>query len=123
MRVCLHEPTLEAVIEALFQSENIGDKDEAIRLVDSMRPPAACVTMGDLFSHVDRHEDAEEVFKEVSEEEDDDNDDDDGEADDGCEICGVRCWSTSHAPYPGLCVRCTAKVQQLHAQKGGKAPR
>ncbi|RBP36919.1 hypothetical protein DES53_11560 [Roseimicrobium gellanilyticum] len=97
----LHSPTLDAVIERLCLVNDVSCMHEAIRLVDAMRPPMAITTMGDLFAHVDAFEDENE----------------NEERDDGCEICGVRCSSTAHAPYPGLCVRCTAKVQHLQMQK------
>jgi hypothetical protein len=110
LRLHLHAPTLDAVIERLYRAHEPGEMNEAIRLVDAMRPPLAMTTMGDLFGHVDAFEDAEEQEDEHEHEHEQD-------ADDGCEICGVRCSSTAFAPYPGLCVRCTAKVQHLQTQK------
>lgn len=104
LQLHLHAPTLDAVIEMLYRAHDPGNRDEVIRLVDAMRPPMAITTMGDLFGHVDGFEDENE------------QEGDEG-VDDGCEICGVRCSSTTFAPYPGLCVRCTAKVQHLQRQK------
>lgn len=101
----LHAPTLEAVIEMLYRADEVAGAAEAIRLVDAMRPPREIMTMGDLFGHVvDGHEGPP---REQEQE----------EYDDSCEICGVRCASTGFAPHPGLCVRCTAKVQQLQWEK------
>jgi hypothetical protein len=53
------------------------------------------------------------LFADVSDEED--------EHEDTCQVCGVRCSSTMYAPYPGLCVRCTARVQTLQKEKGPDA--
>jgi hypothetical protein len=124
----LHTPTLEAVIEMLYQAEGVEGAAEAIRLVDAMRPPMEITTMGDLFGHVvdegemtptqppqplppqaraREREDAREHGREHAQE----------GYDDACEICGVRCASTGFAPHPGLCVRCTVKVQQLQKEK------
>jgi hypothetical protein len=116
LRLHLHAPTLDAVIEMLYQTHDPGDRDGVIRLVDAMRPPMAITTMGDLFGHVDGFEEEDEQAQEQEQEQAQEQEEDES-VDDGCEICGVRCSSTTYAPYPGLCVRCTAKVQHLQRQK------
>jgi hypothetical protein len=106
LRQHLHAPTLEAVIEMLYRADEVESSAEAIRLVDAMRPPMEITTMGDLFGHVVDEGEMTQGQEQESQ-----------GYDDSCEICGVRCASTGFAPHPGLCVRCTAKVQQLQREK------
>ena len=97
----LHVPTLDAVLNKVFSIQTRSPQmDGALGLLLDMYPPKDITTMGDLSAQV---EDGEEQAE--------------GAYDDACEICGVRCVSTGYAPYPGLCVRCTAKVQHLQTQK------
>ncbi|QIF01997.1 hypothetical protein [Roseimicrobium sp. ORNL1] len=107
----LHAPTLEAVIDMLYRADGVSGVAEAIRLVDAMRPPMEITTMGDLFGHVVDEGDITPSLTLGHKHEQEQ------EYDDSCEICGVRCASTGFAPHPGLCVRCTAKVQQLQREK------
>ncbi|MEZ0277112.1 MAG: hypothetical protein ACAH88_19535 [Roseimicrobium sp.] len=117
MRFHLHSPTLDAVIEALYRADGIGSIDEAVCLVDTLRPPMECVTMGDLFAHVG--DDTEETVGKAQgrEEHEDEEHEQEQPHEDSCEICGVQCMEMAFPPYPGLCARCTVKVQMVQREK------
>jgi hypothetical protein len=88
--------TVQRIVSTLRSHSGIGSGEDAAQVVERLFQPVAPVTFATLFAEVG---DAADEYE------------------DACEICGVRCSSTMHAPYPGLCVRCTAKVQMLQKEK------